>query len=299
MRQVNPNDSRLSSFAGQGDPEIWEDVWKSVDVERKQMYAEGPPLDITQLIHRGYFEDLWHYMGDTAYSARYLEVGAGRGTTAMYLSKRDCDVTMLDLSTQGFRIAEANFKRHGVKLPTMIVADAQSTGLPGCSFDCVYSIGLVEHFINPIPLLKESMRLLKPDGLLFKVIVPSRTIAHAWPLWCLLNPVDFSLRVAKHMVKMMIGYRSPDQNNRRATRTDYQRSYYEQWMRELGGVDVFCIPYNPYRQIYSRTILDQKIAFPLYRHHYLRKKSTGNFPLLGTYASVAVCDLLVCRKRRA
>ena len=155
MSQVNPDDSPLSTYAGQGDPGKWDNIWKSIDVEKKQLYSEGPPRNITQLAHRGYFEDLCYYMGNRAYSARYLEVGAGRGTTAMYLSKQECDVTMLDLSPEGFRMAEANFKRHGIKLPAMIIADAQNTGLPDCSFDCVYSIGLLEHFIDPLPLLRK------------------------------------------------------------------------------------------------------------------------------------------------
>ena len=100
------------------------------------------------------------------------------------------------------------------------------------------------------------------------------------------------------MVKKMIGYIPPGHNNLSAIRTNYPGSRYEQWMCELGAVAVRCIPYNPYREVYRRKVLNDKIAFPFYRHHYFRKKSTRNYPLLGTYSSVALCDLLVCRKRR-
>ena len=69
LGHVNSGDSLLSSYAGQGDPEIWDNIWKNINVARKEMYAAGAPLNITQLMHRGYFEDLWYYMGDKASSA--------------------------------------------------------------------------------------------------------------------------------------------------------------------------------------------------------------------------------------
>jgi len=41
------------------------------------------------------------------------------------------------------------------------------------TFDLILSLGVIEHFKNPIPLLKEMRRVLKPDGLLF-LEVPNR-----------------------------------------------------------------------------------------------------------------------------
>ena len=299
MGESNLRDKMLFALAGQGDPEIWDNLWKSGDVGRNELYTEGIPQNVSQLIHRGYCEDLCYLMGDRVSSARYLEGGAGRGTTAMHLSKQNFDVTMLDLSAEGFRVAEVNFKHHGLRLPAMIIADAQDTGLPDCSYDCVYSIGLLEHFINPKPLLQEAFRLLKPGGLLFKVIVPKQSVIRAWLLSALLNPTSYSLDAAKHVVKKMIGYTSPEERKIRTTRTNYPRSRYAKWMRELGAVDIMCVPYVPYRQVYQSEALEEKITLPLYRRHYSIKKRAGNYPLLRTHWSAAVCDLLVCRKEQA
>jgi ubiquinone/menaquinone biosynthesis C-methylase UbiE len=289
-------DKTLSAYAGQGDPEIWNNIWKCGDVGINELYTEGTPQNLGQLVQRGYFDDLWYFMGDTGSSARYLEVGAGRGTTAMYLSKQNCDVTMLDLSAEGFRIAEINFKRHGLRLPKMITADAQSTGLPSCSYDCVYSIGLLEHFLDPKPLLLESFRLLKPGGLLFKVIVPKQSVTRAWLPRLLLNPMGYGVDTAKHMVKKIIGYTSPEDKTISTTRTNYPRSLYAKWMQELGAVNVLCIPYVPYRRAYRNEALEKEITLPLYRRHYFRKKRARIYPILRTHWSAAFCDLLVCRK---
>jgi ubiquinone/menaquinone biosynthesis C-methylase UbiE len=290
--------SILSAYAGQGDPEIWNNIWKSGDVGKNELYTEGTPQNLGQLVQRGYFDDLWYFMGDRGSSGRYLEVGAGRGTTAMYLSKQNCDATMLDLSPEGFRVAEVNFKQHRLRLPKMITADAQSTGLPSCSYDCVYSIGLLEHFIDPKPLLLEAFRLLKPGGLLFKVIVPKQSVTRAWLPRLLLNPVGYSVDSAKYVVKKMIGYTSPENKAITTTRTDYPRSLYAKWMRELGAINVLCIPYNPYRRAYRNEALEKEITMPLYRRHYFRKKRARNYPILQTHRNAAVCDLLICRKNQ-
>jgi ubiquinone/menaquinone biosynthesis C-methylase UbiE len=292
----NSRGDALSRYTGEGDPEVWNNVWRSSDSSKSELYTEGTPEHLGHLVHQGYFNDLWYFMGESARSARYLEVGAGRGTLAMYLSKRKCDVTMLDMSAEGFRIAEINFKRRGIPSPRMIIADAQSTGLRDSSYDCVYSIGLVEHFIDPLPLLRESLRLLKPGGLMFKVIVPKQSLTRAWLLWLLLNPMDYSVVAVKHVVKRMIGYPNPADKSRRTTRTDYSRSQYVKWMIELGAVDVLCIPYLPYRRVYRSNALEKNITFPLCRRHYFRKKHRQSYPILRTHWSAAFCDLLICRK---
>ena len=74
----------------------------------------------------------------------------------------------------------------------MLRADARDTRLPAESYDCIYSVGLLEHFEDPKPLLEEAVRLLRPGGLHFAVIVSGRkdddirTFAYAF-----LRPLSF------------------------------------------------------------------------------------------------------------
>ncbi len=35
MDHVNSGDTPLSSYAGQGDPEIWDNIWKAINVDNK------------------------------------------------------------------------------------------------------------------------------------------------------------------------------------------------------------------------------------------------------------------------
>src|ERR1700730_12524060 len=93
----------------------------------------------------------------------------------MYPTSTGCDVTMLDRSSAGFKVARANFTAEGLRLPEFVQADAQQTGLPSESYDCIVSIGLLEHFEDPRPVLAESLRLLRPGGLQFAVVIPERS----------------------------------------------------------------------------------------------------------------------------
>lgn len=44
-------------------------------------------------------------------------------------------------------------------------ADAASIPIPAQSVDCVYCISVLEHIRNPLPVLGEAARILRPDGL--------------------------------------------------------------------------------------------------------------------------------------
>ena len=43
-------------------------------------------------------------------------------------------------------------------------------------FDSVFSIGLIEHFENPMDVIKEQYRVLKPGGKILAYIVPSKIV---------------------------------------------------------------------------------------------------------------------------
>ena len=90
----------------------------------------------------------------------------------MYIAGRNDNVTLVDLSATALDLATENFRCAGLRAPATHQADAADTGLPTAAYDCVYNIGLLEHFEDPTPVLAESLRLLAPGGLLFMVIIP-------------------------------------------------------------------------------------------------------------------------------
>jgi len=277
----------------------WDDLWVKLHKGRGGMlYTTGEPRSIYQLEQRCYFEDLWNLLGPRAAKARYLELGAGRGTTAMYLSSRGCDVTMVDLSESGFKLAKANFARQGLKEPSFVVADATNTGLAAESWDSVYSIGLLEHFDDPVPILSESLRLLRPGGLLFHVIVPSMPSSHSLLSQLIFNPFGALLGASKQALQVSLGRRqiSLTTDAGDVLRTDYSRQQYLDWMNSLPARDVTCLPYNAFHRIYASAKLESRITMRLYRWHHTLKKALRMYPLLKTFSWMARCYLLISTK---
>ena len=171
-----------------------------------------------------------------------------------------------------------------------------TTGLPGGSFDCVFSIGLLEHFDDPRPVLAEALRLLAPGGLLFMVIVPERSEGIKWLVrmfFCPWRLLRYGLGAAR---RKLVGRRNSASLDTGMLRTAHDRSAYEQWARELGALETACIPYNPYHNVYRTDRLDESLVLPVYSLHNWLKTRLSERMALRTWATVAVCDLLTCRK---
>jgi SAM-dependent methyltransferase len=299
----------LQHSSAAGDWQQWDAVWRSMRQSGTDavLYTDGTPRTLMEFWQRAYFEDLWGLMRGTAASARFLELGAGRGTTSMYLASRNCDVTLLDLAPAGLELAVLNFERRGLRRPFTRIADARETGLPSGAYDCIYSIGLLEHFSDPVPVLKEALRLLKPQGLLFMVIIPEGSPCRSAPIRLLINPLGTGLRLAAALGRR-IDRRLPAFDGRPASRgmpatdggemlrTSHTRQQYVAWMRELGEDTAECVPYNPYFSLFRTPALERLVTVPLYRHHLRFWRGRSSYPRLRARTPAAACDLLVCRK---
>ncbi len=147
----------------------WEHIRKS---DNACLYSPGTPATSSGRYLRGYYGVLRGKINGK--QLRCCELGAGRGTTSQYLAADGHKVVLVDLAENGLEIARQNWKRYQMAAPECVVRDVADTGLSGGVFDLVHSVGLLEHFEDPRPVLKESMRLLKSGGLMFHVIVTGR-----------------------------------------------------------------------------------------------------------------------------
>lgn len=193
-----------------GEPEVWSDKWLAIGSgPHAKLFTRGRWKTGHQFNHKLYFHDLCVATMALPGDPSFIEFGAGRGTTAQYLTSIGHEVTLLDLSEEGFDLARKNFAEEGMRPPKCVIADVQQTGLPDAEFDCVYSIGLLEHFDDPRGVLRESLRVIRKRGVFFHTILDGDVIKSGG-----------------------------------VHRTNYQAERYEAWAIECGAGEASCQPYR-------------------------------------------------------
>lgn len=91
-------------------------------------------------------------------SAPALDVAGGAGRHAVWLAGRGLDVTLVDVSAQGLRLAEERARAAGVALTT-VQRDLDVDPLPAGPFDVVLVHAFLDHDV-----LEQVPRVLAPGG---------------------------------------------------------------------------------------------------------------------------------------
>jgi SAM-dependent methyltransferase len=104
-------------------------------------------------------------------SAKLLEVGSGFGTNlAVWIKHFDVDGFGAEPGSEGFNqgylASRKLLSANGIDPDRVINSTGESLPFPDESFDIVYSANVLEHSENPERVLMESMRVLRPGGLL-------------------------------------------------------------------------------------------------------------------------------------
>lgn len=103
---------------------------------------------------------------------RILEVGAGTGRDSVALAKAGAKVVTLDYAPESLALIQKAAAGNDVEIG-VVGGDGLSLPFADGSFDLVFHQGLLEHFRDPMPLLRENVRVLKDGGMLL-VDVPQR-----------------------------------------------------------------------------------------------------------------------------
>jgi ubiquinone/menaquinone biosynthesis C-methylase UbiE len=128
----------------------WEDYWKS-HANLEQTYSTGGRL------HREIVRD-----GDVR-GRRVMEVGAGSGRDLIALARDGATGVVLDYSPASLELVRRQAREQG--LPVLLVrADALAMPFRDGTFDVVFHQGLLEHFRDPMPLLRENARVTARGG---------------------------------------------------------------------------------------------------------------------------------------
>jgi len=103
---------------------------------------------------------------------RVLEVGAGSGRDSVTLAGAGAVSILLDYSVASLEVARGVASRAGMGVH-LVRADALRMPFRDGTFQVVFHQGLLEHFRDPMPLLRENVRVLGSGGVLL-VDVPQR-----------------------------------------------------------------------------------------------------------------------------
>lgn len=102
---------------------------------------------------------------------KLLELGCGSGATLKLFSDWGWQAQGLDFDPQAVNNAQA-------KGLTVNHGDIFSQHFPDNSFDAIFSSHVVEHVPDPLALLQESFRILKPNGVFVSIMPNSASRLH-------------------------------------------------------------------------------------------------------------------------
>lgn len=140
------------------DPGFWDDYWSDIEI----------PAEVTRLHshHMRAILDVFdaNVAGEEGRAA--LEIGGAPGMWGAYLSRHlGYEPHVLERSPVGCQLTRENFEVLGIE-GVVHEGDAFDEDLDLPAFDLVYSLGLIEHFDDLVPLVERHLAFLKPGGTL-------------------------------------------------------------------------------------------------------------------------------------
>jgi SAM-dependent methyltransferase len=128
----------------------WESYWKGhADIENT--YSTGDRL-VREILADG-----------PVAGAPVLEVGAGSGRDALGLVRAGAIGVVLDYSPASLAIVQRLAREQGLPIH-LVQADALAMPFRDDTFQVVFHQGLLEHFRDPMPLMKENARITRRGG---------------------------------------------------------------------------------------------------------------------------------------
>ncbi len=164
----------MHNLKKKGDPDAFDENWKSREETYYNHFTEGEPKNQIQLAFQSHFEVFNEILSKyPTIGKSFLETGCGRGTLSNYFAKNHWDVTLLDYNDSVLKVAKKIFRAQNLKVKIK-QGNALHLDFPDNSYDIVANIGLLEHFEDIQKLMDEQFRILKPCGWCFSYVVPER-----------------------------------------------------------------------------------------------------------------------------
>lgn len=155
-----------------GKPSMAEDPWDAAwSADSRQSSASADTSGLAEFCDR---DKIRYLEASLPESGVAVEVGCGTARLLVRIGHaRSLGLVGVDRSAAALAAAARSGKAAGVGLQ---LVDANALHLPfrTGSVDVVLSGGLLEHFPDPVPVLSEMVRILKPGGLFYADVVPRK-----------------------------------------------------------------------------------------------------------------------------
>ena len=152
----------------------WEEAPMRYDW-REKIQAEPGSRGYFEEIDRRFFESVRHYMPwqerpfdnlidfSNLADKDVLEIGVGFGSHAQLIAPFSKSFTGIDLTQKATEATSRRLQLFGIPARVLCM-DAERMSFPDESFDFIWSWGVIHHSANPLQILREMHRVLKPGG---------------------------------------------------------------------------------------------------------------------------------------
>jgi len=135
-------------------PQHWQDFWEEADRHGLDDVYDNDGRLVREITALGDLQ-----------GKRILEVGAGTGRDAVALARAGAEVWTLDYVAGSLGLTKIAADEADVSVMP-VCGDGLDMPFATGTFDVIFHQGLLEHFREPMLLLRENVRVLKPGGCL-------------------------------------------------------------------------------------------------------------------------------------
>jgi SAM-dependent methyltransferase len=156
---------------------FWDDFWENIQIPVTPDHHFSFDRCLTNGLCQ-FINNSSEMLKNTTVRSTVLEIGAAPGKWLSIFPQDSYQVSGIEYCDKGMQALQANLQALGIEPGKLYHADF-FTLLPEPSYDIVMSLGFIEHFKDPLLVIKRHIEWLKPGGLLI-LGVPNFTGLHGF-----------------------------------------------------------------------------------------------------------------------